>query len=267
MPVKVKDLNANFIAQFDLGSDATFLYGNSIRNYFATPAQLYAQVDTSRSGMTDSGTRNYHTTGLPVTFGATRVAHPLLLDKFGDEVPLDSLYTKSPKSVGTIGADFVAGKVLVIDYPQQRMCVLDSVDAYWRAKTTFVASRVSNNTMHIPLTIAQQKYWVLFDTGSSLFSFTSDEQTWRGLAQPGPPADTLAVNSWGKQVAFYGAPMQPRVYLGSYLLPPAMAWFTRDQRQLKFMKATKVEGITGNALFQDNVVVLDFKGRRFGIVK
>ncbi|OWP64910.1 hypothetical protein CDA63_00705 [Hymenobacter amundsenii] len=267
VPVKVKDLDANFIAQFDLGSDATLLYGEALKNYFATRAQLYALLDTTRSGMSDSGIRNYGTTGLPVVFGPMQVARPLFMSGYGDEVPQDSLHTKSPKSVGTIGGDFVAGKVLVIDYPQQRMCVLNSVDAYWEARTTFVKSRVSNNTMHIPLTIAQQKYWVLFDTGSSLFSFTSDEKTWRALAQPGPPTDTLTVNSWGKQVAFYAAPMQSRVYLGSYQLPAANAWFTRDQRQLEFMKATKVAGITGNALFQEKVVVLDFKGLRFGIVK
>ncbi|WP_019946247.1 hypothetical protein [Hymenobacter aerophilus] len=267
IPVKIQALQGNFIAQFDLGSDETLLYGNALKNYFPTRAQLYTHLDTTRSGMSDSGIRNYGTVGLPIAFGPAQVARPLFMEGYGDEVPVDSLHTKSPKSVGTIGGDFVAGKVLVIDYPQQRMCVLNSVDAYWQAKTTFVTSRVSNNRMHIPLTIGRQTHWVLFDTGSSLFSFTSDEQTWRELAQPGPPTDTLTVNSWGKQVSFYASPMQSQVYLGTHQLPPARAWFTRDQRQLAFLKAAKVEGITGNALFQNNVVVLDFKNHRFGVVK
>ncbi|NVO85650.1 hypothetical protein [Hymenobacter terrestris] len=267
VPVKVKDLSANFIAQFDLGSDATMLYGEALKNYFATPAQLYAQLDTTRSGMSDSGIRNYGTKGLPISFGTTQVAHPLFMAGYGDLVPVDSLYTKSQKSVGTIGGDFVAGKVLVIDYPQQRMCVLDSVDAYWQSKTTFVKSRVRNNRMHIPLTIGSRTYWVLFDTGSSLFTLTTDEQTWRGIARPGGPTDTLVVNSWGKPVAFYAAPAQLAVYLGAQQLPPASAWFTRDQRQLEFMKAAKIDGLTGNALFQNDVIVLDFKRNRFGIVK
>ena len=49
----------------------------------------------------------------------------------GEPVPRDSLRSPSPKPVGTIGADFLDRKVLVIDYPRRRMCVLDSVDAYW----------------------------------------------------------------------------------------------------------------------------------------
>lgn len=267
MPVKVKNLQANFVAQFDLGSDATVLYGNELKNYFPTRAQLYAQVDTTRLGTTDAGIRHYYTTGLPVTFGAVQVAHPFLYEAFGDVVPVDSLHTNSQKSVGTIGGDFLVGKVLVIDYPQRRMCVLDSVDAYWQAKTSFVASRVQHNRMQIPLTSKQRTYWVLFDTGSSLFSFIANEQTWQGLVPSGPPTDTLVVGSWGKQVPFYAAPMQAPVYLGAYQLPAAKAWFTRDQRQLDFLKAERIEAITGNALFQDNAVVLDFKRGRFGVVR
>ncbi|RFP67066.1 hypothetical protein D0N36_00850 [Hymenobacter lapidiphilus] len=260
-------MQANFAAQFDLGSDATLLYGDALKNYFATRAQLYALLDTTRRGMSDSGIRNYGTTGLPVAFGPTQVARPLFMAGYGDEVPVDSLHTKSQKLVGTIGGDFVVGKVLVIDYPQQRMCVLDSVDAYWQARTSFVTSQVRNNRMHIPLTIEQRTYWVLFDTGSSLFTLTTDEQTWRGIAQPGPPTDTLVVNSWGKPVAYYAAPAQSAVYLGTHQVPPAKAWFTRDQRHLEFMKAAEIEGLTGNALFQNDVIVLDFKRSRFGVVK
>ncbi|WP_147320700.1 hypothetical protein [Hymenobacter lapidiphilus] len=267
IPIKVRDLQANFAAQFDLGSDATLLYGDALKNYFATRAQLYALLDTTRRGMSDSGIRNYGTTGLPVAFGPTQVARPLFMAGYGDEVPVDSLHTKSQKLVGTIGGDFVVGKVLVIDYPQQRMCVLDSVDAYWQARTSFVTSQVRNNRMHIPLTIEQRTYWVLFDTGSSLFTLTTDEQTWRGIAQPGPPTDTLVVNSWGKPVAYYAAPAQSAVYLGTHQVPPAKAWFTRDQRHLEFMKAAEIEGLTGNALFQNDVIVLDFKRSRFGVVK
>ncbi|MBT2556299.1 hypothetical protein J7E24_00720 [Hymenobacter sp. ISL-91] len=267
VPIKIQGLPANFAAQFDLGSDATVLYGDALKNYFATRAQLYALLDTTRGGMNDSGIRNYPTTGLPVSFGTTQVPQPLLMAGYGDEVPADSLYTKSRKLVGTIGGDFVADKVLVIDYPQQRMCVLDSVDAHWQAKTTFVTSQVRNNRMHIPLTIGPRTYWVLFDTGSSLFTLTTDEQTWRGITRPGGVTDTLAVNSWGKQVAFYAAPTQSAVYLGAHQLPPASAWFTRDQRQLEFLKAAKIDGLTGNAFFQNDVIVLDFKRKRFGVVR
>ncbi|MEJ7658114.1 MAG: hypothetical protein WKG07_00055 [Hymenobacter sp.] len=143
VPVKVNEIKANFITQFDLGSDASLLYENSIKNYFPTRSQLYSLVDTAQRSVSDNGSVSYPTSGgLAFTFGGTSIPRPLLMSKHGDTVPQDSLYTASEKMIGTIGSDFLKNKVLIIDYPQRRMCVLDSVDAYWRAKTTFVAGRV-----------------------------------------------------------------------------------------------------------------------------
>lgn len=261
-------VRAKLVAQFDLGSDATMLYENALRNYFPSRAQLYAAVDTTRPSTFDTGVRNYPTTGLPLTFGPSRVARPVLAAHSGDEVPRDSLWTKTDKLVGTIGSDLLAGRVLVIDYPRRRMCVLDSVDAYWRARTTFVAGRVVHHRLQIPLTVRRRTYWAVFDTGASLFPLSTDEATWRTLVGPGAaPTDTLPVSSWGKEVPFYGAPLRDTVYLGPLALPPAQAWFTRDARHLAFAKAEQLDAITGNAFFTEKIVILDFKHSRLGVVR
>jgi hypothetical protein len=187
-------------------------------------AQLYAAVDTTRHSMFDTGIRNYPTTSLPLAFGPGRVLHPVLAAQSGDAVPKDSLWTKSDKLVGTIGSDFLAGRVLIIDYPRQRMCVLDSVDAYWRARTTFVAGRIVHHRLQIPLTVRRRTYWAVFDTGASLFPLSTDEATWRTLVGASTvPTDTLPVSSWGKEVPFYGASLCETVYLGTLALPPAQA--------------------------------------------
>lgn len=267
VPVKVNDLRGNFVMQFDLGSDATTVYENTVAPYFANHTQLYALVDTAQHGLSDSGLRSYRTRGLALTLGPLRIPHPRLTAKFGDPVSPDSLYTTSQKLAGTIGGDIFAGKVLVIDYPHQRMCVLDSMDAYWRTRTRFVTSQVKENRFTIPLTIGQRTYRALFDTGSSLFALDTDEAQWKGLVKPGARVDSMLVNSWGKQVPYYGAPMRANAYLGSLQLPPAHAWFTRDPRHLAFAQAERIDGITGNALFVNDIIVLDFKQHRFGVVK
>ena len=266
VPIKINDLPGNLVTQFDLGSGTTFLYEDAIKNYFASRAQLYAHVDTTQRGTTDAGHVHYATRGLPFTFGGAVVPAPRLMARHGDPVPLDSLRSPSPKPVGTIGADFLDRKVLVIDYPRRRMCVLDSVDAYWRARTTFVAGRVKDNRFSIPITVNHRTYWALFDTGASLFPLSTDYATWQNLVLPGATVDTLKVNSWGEQVPFYGAPMQHDAYLGNVRLPKSKAWFTRSQRHLDFNKSERVDALTGNAFFLENVVVLDFAHALFGVV-
>lgn len=266
VPVQLNDLQGHFITQFDLGSDATILYEKALRNYFPTRTQLYAAVDTTQRFVSDNGSTSHPTTGLPLRLGQITIPHPVLARNRGNVVPPDSLHTTSPKMIGTIGADFLKDKVLVIDYPHQRMCVLDSVDAYWRTHTNFVASRVRKNRIQIPFTVNQRTHWALFDTGASLFPLITDEQTWKSLVPSGRPTDTLRVNSWGEKVAFYGAPMQADVYLGSTKLPKGQAWFNRHQRLLDFNRAEQVDAITGNAFFFNSIIVLDFKQNRFGVV-
>ncbi len=179
----------------------------------------------------------------------------------GEPVAPDSLRSRSHKLVGTIGTDFLDHKVLVIDYPRQRMCVLDSVDAYWRARTTFVAGRTKNNRLSIPLTINQHVYWALFDTGASLFPISTDYSTWQRLVVAGAKIDTLQGKSWGEKVSFFGAPMRYDAYLGSVRLPKASAWFTRNQRLLNFNKSEQVDALTGNAFFSTERRATRFRPR------
>lgn len=267
VPVKINDLKGNFVTQFDLGSDATLLYENALKSYFPSRKHLYALVDTTRRGVNDNGVVNFGTTGLPVTMGGAAIPHPLLMVGYGDMVPKDSLYTSSEKLIGSIGSDFLAGKVLIIDYPQRRMCVLDSVNAYWRGRTTFVASRVKNGRMHIPITIGPRTYWTLFDTGASIFPLSTDYAIWQSLTGTASVTDSIRGSSWGEMVSFYGAPMQQDAYLGTQRLPRSVAWFNRNPRLNAFNKAAEIDALMGNAFFINNTVVVDFKRQQFGVVK
>ena len=267
VPVKINDLKANFVTQFDLGSDATLLYENAIKNYFASRAQLYALVDTTHRGVADNGSINYRTKGLPFTLGALVIPCPLLMAKHGDAVPPDSLHTSSEKLVGTIGSDFLKDKVLVIDYPRRRMCVLDSVDAYWRARTVFVAARVKNNRFQLPITVNKRTYWTLFDTGASLFPLNTDYATWQRLMGQAAITDSMQVSSWGTLVPHYGATMPHDAYLGKLKLPKSKAWFNRNKRLADFNRQENIDALTGNAFFLNNVVVLDYQHHKFGVVK
>lgn len=267
LPVQVQQLRGRFIAQFDLGSDATLLYEEALKNYFPSRQQLYALLDTTQRGTNDVGNHNYATRGLPLRLGALVIPHPRLLAGQGEAVPPDSLYTASEKLVGTVGADFLTNKVLVIDFPGRRMAVLDSVDAAWRVRTAFVPARIRHNRFHIPLTINKRTYWALFDTGSSLFALNTDPATWRELVGRPVATDSLHANSWGQPVTFYGAPMRAGAYLGRTRLPRATAWYTRNARLRAFNQLEHVDAVAGNAFFWHSTVVLDFRHSRFGVVK
>jgi hypothetical protein len=267
IPIHIDGIKGNTVAQFDMGADVTSLYGNAIKHYFGTRQQLFSRVDTTGRDVSDAGSIYYRTKDVDIRVGKQTIERVYLQDNYGDEIPADSLYTSSAKVLGTIGADFAKDKILIIDYPHQRMCLLDTVDAYWKDHTTFTACRIKKGRIQIPITINGVETWFLFDTGASLFPLNTDHGTWKGMVNGDQATDSLRGNSWGEQVTFYGAPIGKAVYIGKAKMGPEQAWYCTNQRLLDLYKGEKVSGLTGNAYFFNDIIMLDFKHGQFGIVR
>lgn len=265
VPTKVNDLNANFTLQFDLGSDATIIYGNTINSYYKEDEIKNFLLQNSKS--TDNGGKVVYTTkGLVYHLGKVSKDNLIYKDNYGDKIPEDSLFTKSAKHIGSLGADVFYNKVLIIDYPHKRMCILDSLDNNLREITAFVDVRSKNGRLHIPLTVDKKTYWFLFDTGASLFSINTNKELWNSLVDRSAKTDTIIANSWGEKVKFYGRPIKEKVYLGKRKLENNYAWYNENIRLQEFNKTEQIDGLTGNAFFVNNIVVLDFKNNKFGVV-
>src|SRR5579863_9419629 len=180
LPVKVHNFKGNVVAQFDLGSNATMLYGNSIKNYFGNPHTVYGLVDTSKKFISDAGIRICSADGMTIQLGAHQINH-LLYAEYGDETPRDSLYTVSEKLVGTIGADFTVGKVLIIDFPNRKMCLIDTMYKYCSNKASFVDCRVKNSRIQLPVMVNGEIKWFVFDTGAGILVINTDKANWENI--------------------------------------------------------------------------------------
>jgi hypothetical protein len=266
-PVEINNLKGNFVTQFDLGSDATTLYGGALKNYFPSAEALKAYLDTTKRSTSDAGVINYKTKNMTMKIGNHTMKDLLFSENFGNPIHVDSLYTNSEKHVGTVGANLTRDKVLIIDYPNKKMCLLDSIDNYWASKADFVTCRVKNNRIQLPFTINGSTNWIMFDSGASIFPLFTNKENWSNLVDAKGEIDTLKANSWGEKVNFYGALMTADVYLGKHKLNKAKAYYTENRRLLDFNKNEGIAGTTGNAYFFNDVVIIDFKNKRFGIAK
>ncbi|QIL41638.1 hypothetical protein G7074_21645 [Pedobacter sp. HDW13] len=267
LPVKIDTIKANFVAQFDLGANETVLYGNDLKNYFPSQQYLYSLLDTSHKATSDGGLVSYPSKKITLHIGSYQTKDFFVFDKYGDGIPKDSLYTPSLKHIGTIGASFTKNKVLVMDFPNKRMCLLDSITRYWASKASFVDCRLKNGRIQLPFTINGQQHWMMFDTGASVFPLSTDKTFWETIVDAEAQPDTLKVNSWGEKVPYYGAVIKSDIYLGKYKLPKQKAWYNENKRLLDFNKGEGITGTTGNAYFFNHVIIIDFKNKRFGVVK
>lgn len=82
--------------------------------------------------------------------------------------------------------------------------------------------------------------------------------------------DTIKrVSTWGKYSDIYGARMQSEVRLGNTVLTPKVIYYHPDPYHYHepIFDEAGVIGSFGNSYFLDRILVIDFKNKKFGLVR
>ena len=255
LPVRIEGIPHDFTLQFDLGSDITQIYDASIMPYLTVYPEVKQKLDTSN-----------HLNHIDlIVDGYTFKDRSLSLREDNRNVlTTDSVDTKTTKHIGTIGVDLFKDKVLIIDYPNEQIAVTDKVPLDMAKKAYFVNITLDRRGRAVlPLQIKGKERKVLFDTGSSLFSILTIPENWAEVTSH-QVTDSMAVPSWGETIYLYGT-MGDHVYLGKQKLPKAV--FYKTEALANFLEYNGTWGMTGNAYFWDNTVIVDFANKRFGVIK
>lgn len=267
LPVKIAGIPYSFKAQFDLGATISMLYGNTLAPYLEKFPALKSKLDTASTIMIESKPRStFKDVDMQldkINFPGKRLAY---FDGFGDTLTADSMNTAAVKVIGTIGPDICKGKVLIIDFPHQRICVTDVVPAAYQ-KASFVPCYMESGRLRLPFTFNGQKGDVLFDTGSSVFSLITTPANLAMVSAAGAPdVDSLNVSTWGSYHMFYAKNITATVKLGNRTLEKGHVFYEPTGLWKGFFEKEKLWGITGNAYFLENTVIIDYKNNRFGVL-
>lgn len=167
-------------------------------------------------------------------------------------------------TAGTIGLDVLIGRVLILDFPARRIYVLQRADlpAAVRGRTSWAPAEIRRGKFLVHARLNGADCNGLFlDTGSSAFPLMVDAGHWKTLTRPTygePPAKEVSVNSWGKQVKFVGQPALGAIEIASLRVDHPLI-FHGPEDPLGLQKQSQaISGLLGNALFWDDILVLDF---------
>lgn len=171
---------------------------------------------------------------------------------------------------GTVGLDMFAEHVLVLDFPNQRLCVLDSVSdlpAEIAANSSFAPAGWAQGWFAVEAVAAGRSLDLFFDTGSTPLIVTAELwQQLTGKAEEDQGVERFTGNSWGEQISLLEAPLLGEFSLGDFHAEDISVYQTTSFNQM-FIQVG-VDGLIGNALFYDEyVVILDLKEMRFGLAK
>lgn len=255
VPVKLEDIEREFQMQFDLGLDVSVVYENALQSIQGKHPKLKEHIQQRK---------DYSILHHPYAIGkqASGLDSLFVYEGYGEKAPFETL-----KVIGSIGVNEFKNKILLINYAELYIQVLEELDT---SQFEFSKLRLSSgNKIIIELEAGGQKQDFLFDTGNGVPILTLDKDFYQQLAQEQQAADTISANSWGTTIYLYGAVLQERLGSNGQSLTAQnnRIYFTEAERIKALYQDIGVVHSIGNDFFMNKTVVFDFINNRFGIQK
>ena len=249
IPLKIEGLPYDFLFQFDLGSNLTVLEGNPLK----TILEKHPEFDRMH--------RQVAFKDLTLFLGETKMTsrYCSVMPNQGAPLAASSLTDNLPIRLGTIGADIFQNKILVIDYPNQRFAVCDTLSGSFQATLTKITLDELGRVL-LPLRLNEKNYKVMFDNGASLFPLIMSDDKINDFSTAAS-TDTITTSSWGTIHNVIGRPLKQEFQLAGQTFSNIIVY--ADYRQDS--RADTYDASAGNALFWNKTIVIDFKNQRFGV--
>ncbi|MCC2544991.1 hypothetical protein LJY25_00920 [Hymenobacter sp. BT175] len=257
VPVRLPGCPRTCYLQFDTGTPFTLLYAKSLTalrsRYPATQAHLAAPADTVKNLTLQLGSAQVLARRLPV-FPHGGAA----------EVPAD---TATAFIIGTLGTDIMEGRVLVIDYPNQRLTLAQSLPDSLGHGAAFAPLEFKGRRVLVTSELQGKPVQMLFDSGTSAYSLVTSQSEWDRLARPAAPVQKLNVNSWGKTLTSYTAATAASLKMGGAVVPLGTVTHIEGMSlpQRLLTQFSGMGGLLGNEPFAGRTIILDVAGSRFGV--
>ena len=254
-----------FDLQFDTGANISILYGKSLQSLKTNLPEKYNFLPD----LSDESKEAFQSFELKMGSRGPTLTKLWVNNGYGQTFSKKEILEGDTLHIGTWGGDLYADKVLVMDFPKQRIALLNTLSEELYKQVEFVPILVKNNRPHIPVVINDSTYYLMYDSGASLFPLITVKKHW-DVINPVAITDTLKnVSTFGKYSDVYGAPMQSDIHMGNRILKPQTIYYHPDpyHHHEPLFDRAGVIGTFGNAYFFDDIIVIDFKNKTFGLVK
>lgn len=257
IPVTIPGCPQTFYMQFDTGAPYSLFYGNKLqaihRKYPATNAP----------GSPGDSLVYYPFKAGPLPITARQIA----VRSF-DSSGIDWKNKRIPQIIGTLGADLLENKVIIIDYPRKSLFIGDSLPANLQ-QLQLTSFLFAMRRILIPATIEGKNTILYFDTGSSAFELLTDKATCYKLAADSSQPIQYPVQSWGKTLTANTLVTHVSITVGGLAIPVHHATWIEgvSDAQVNQMMKMGIGGMTGNKLFLSYKLVLDTKNKKFALYR
>ncbi|NVK52339.1 MAG: hypothetical protein HWD85_05345 [Flavobacteriaceae bacterium] len=262
VPFNINDLRKGLFAQFDLGSNVTIIYQNNLKEI---PELNSLKLD-SLNYQNEQGKELFIIKKSNIQIGQIQLD---TLDiygiyDYGKKFTPDTNNSPQDNSIGTIGSDILQDKVLIIDFPNQKITILDSIDEKIKSNFSLVKSKLINNRIIVPFNINGDLKHFMYDTGASLFPMVTTKSIWNYSTNK-KIIDSLNVGNFGRPIKLKGAKATIVINIDKKNFNSFNIYYVKDNLFDKMFTQIGCDGIIGNKLFFDKKILIDYKENIFGV--
>jgi len=173
---------------------------------------------------------------------------------------------------GTVGLDLLVGRTFIIDFPRKRICLIERADLpdSLIGAADWSDAEIRHGKLFIKMTLnGKELTEILYDTGSSPTVLDLDLNLWKEFTGRAGASEATAHSkgqSWGHEIESIGAPATGDLAIGHHVYRTPLLT-TIPARPDSDRTNYRAQGLLGNALFTDSIVILDLGAHpRFGII-
>lgn len=248
--------------QLDLGAPQTHFYENNLKELFNLHPYLKNKIDSSYIFWINKS-KNPYIKNCRLTLGNYKLQNRYIgvYQNFGSYIPVDAL-TKCPL-IGTIGTDIFENKILIINYPNNRIGIFENLpEEYNNSSFSKFEEKYGRILIHFLINGKDER--LMFDSGSSIFGILTTKNNAKKITSK-PMVDELSVNSWGNNIKVFGRKINKPILFRDKPIDTDIAYYITNFKYKILYRILKIWGVTGNSLFLKNTIIINYKTKQFGI--
>ncbi|NOX87353.1 MAG: hypothetical protein GXO86_15580 [Chlorobi bacterium] len=265
VPFRIEGIPYKFTSQLDLGAPMTMVYGNTFMPLLKNFPNIAGKLDTINTkyviqGKEVGGLNNISFYLDTVLFKNQKIA---LFKDYGDTLSSNNIKKDTVIHIGTTGSNLFKGKILAIDFVNNRFAILDSLSNDGENKLIDII--IENGRIKVPVIINGEKVYVLYDTGSSFASLYLSTKNWNKYRDTTSTLDTIMITAWGTRYPLFISKTNIEIKVGNMIFRPKTIMANNLEPYYEFYKREKIIGLMGNQLFYNKILIIDFKNKKFGL--
>jgi hypothetical protein len=150
-------------------------------------------------------------------------------------------------------------KVLIIDYPKMQFALCSSIPSEYNDNLVDIEIDEYGRVI-LPMKLKGKDFRIAFDTGSSIFPLIASEKNISNFTTCSNQ-DTIVISSWGEKHAVTGKIIQDTFELAGQKYHNVSIYANHSGLGIN----NEADAMTGNALFWDKTITIDFKNKKLGI--